>query len=122
MGDVFGIDLGTNPTTDFKNNKTDMYDTASPHIPQILVLEEEGLQDDKSHNQNYPQMIPEYILPTHQRPTHHKPDLIRAIGYITSLEGQLVPDLTFRGRRQLQIIECKYSPDGNTQAVIDHIY
>ena len=28
----------------------------------------------------------------------------------------------YRGRRQLQVIECKYSIDGNIQAIIDHVY
>ena len=34
--------------------------------------------------------------------------------------GQLILDPTYRGRRQ--IIECKYSTDVNTPAVINHIY
>ena len=31
-------------------------------------------------------------------------------------------DLTYRGQRQIQIIECKYSTDGNIQTITDHIY
>ena len=31
-------------------------------------------------------------------------------------------DLAYRSKRQLQIIECKYSTDDNIQLVIDHIY
>jgi hypothetical protein len=37
-----------------------------------------------------------------QRPTHPGPDIPR--------------------KKTIQIIECKYSTDGNTQAVINHIY
>jgi hypothetical protein len=28
----------------------------------------------------------------------------------------------YRDRRQIQIIECKYSTDGSIQTIIDHIY
>ena len=35
--------------------------------------------------------------------------------------GRLTSPLT-RGQRQIQIIECKYSADGNIQTIIDHIY
>jgi hypothetical protein len=55
-------------------------------------------------------------------PAHHKPDLIRAIRYTIDPTCQLLGDPTFRGRRQLQIIECKYSTYGNTQANIGHVY
>jgi hypothetical protein len=48
--------------------------------------------------------------------------MIMAIGCIINSNGQLIPDPTYRGRRQIQIVECKYSTDGNTQAVIEHIY
>ncbi len=37
-------------------------------------------------------------------------------------QDTLVRDPTYRGRRQIQIIECKYSTDGNIQTIIDHIY
>ena len=37
-------------------------------------------------------------------------------------QGELVRDLTYRGQRQIQIIECKYSTDGNIQTIINHIY
>ncbi len=110
------------PNRGLQNHKPDIHDTESTHLPQILLLEEEGLQDDKHYNQNYPQTIPEYILPTQHIPIHQRPDLVRAIEYTSNPEGQLIPDQTYRGRRQLQIVKCKYSMDGNTQAVIDHIY
>ena len=55
-------------------------------------------------------------------PKHHRPDLIRAVGYATNSEGRLITDPTYRGRRQIQIIECKYSTTGNIQDIIDHIY
>jgi hypothetical protein len=37
-------------------------------------------------------------------------------------QDKLVKDPTYRGRRQIQIIECKYSTDGNIQTIIDYIY
>ena len=48
--------------------------------------------------------------------------MIRAVGYTINSDGQLIPDSTYRERIQLQLRECKYSIDGNTQDVIDHIY
>jgi len=50
---------------DFKNLKPDIDETISPQLPQNLLPEEEGLQDDKLDMQNQPQTIPEYILPSH---------------------------------------------------------
>ena len=79
------------------------------------------MQEDKADS-NYPQTIPEHILPAQHRPKHHRPILIRAIGYIITPEGRLKKDLTYKGRRQLQIIECKYATDGNTHDIIEYIY
>ncbi len=61
---------------------------------------------DKSENPEYPHSIPDYVLPTQHRPKHHKPDLIRAVGYTLNPQGKLVKDLIYRGQRQNQIIEC----------------
>ena len=66
--------------------------------------------------------MPNTILPKHKRPKHHKPNIIRAIGYTINTEGALVADPTYRGRRCLQIIECKYSTDSNTLETIEHIH
>ena len=44
------------------------------------------------------------------------------MGFTINKQGKLVKDLTYRGRRQIQIIECKYSTDGNIQTIIDYIY
>ena len=106
----------------FTNLKPDIEETTASQLPQILHPEGDGLQDDKPNTPNHPHTVSEYILPPQHRPTHHKPDLIRAIGYTTNPSGQLIPNPTYWGRRQLRLIECKYSTDGNTQAVIDHIY
>jgi hypothetical protein len=66
--------------------------------------------------------ILEYILPTRKRPTHHIPDLIKAIGCTLGPNGKLIKDPTYQGRRQLQLLECKYSTDGNIQEIINHIH
>ena len=44
------------------------------------------------------------------------------MGFTLNKQGRLVKYLTYRGRRQIQIIECKYSTDNNIQTIIDHIY
>ena len=93
-----------------------------PHLQDITHLSQEGLQDDKQDPSYHPQTIPHYILHPQHRPKHHRPDLIRAVGCTTNSEGRLIIDPTYRGRRQIQIIECKYSKDGNIKEIIDHIY
>ena len=49
-------------------------------------------------------------------------NLVRRVEYTLNTQGRLVKDLTYRGRRQIQIIERKYSTDSNIQNIIDHIY
>ena len=44
------------------------------------------------------------------------------MGFTINKQGKLVKDLAYRGRRQIQIIECKYSIDDNIQTIIEHIY
>ena len=44
------------------------------------------------------------------------------MGFAIKQQGKLVKDPTYRGRKQIQIIECKYSTDGNIQTIIEHIY
>jgi hypothetical protein len=116
------VDLGKHPVTDFQKNIPTTKDTTPSNLPPITQPEHEGLQDDKNENGETPHIIPEYILPAQYRPTHHKPDIIRAIGYTIGPDGKLREDPTYRGRRQLQLIECKYSTDGNITDIIDHIY
>jgi len=67
-------------------------------------------------------MIPTDLLPKHKRPPHHKPDIIRAIGYTRNTQGQLVEDMPYKGRKCLQLIECKYSTDINTLDTITTIH
>ena len=47
---------------------------------------------------------------------------MREVGVTLNTQGQLVKDLTYRGQRQIQIIERKKSTDGNIRTIIDHIY
>ena len=94
----------------------------SSHLHPIPHLDQEGLQDDKLDTTEPQQTIPEYILPAQNRPTRHIPDFIKAVGYAFGPNVKLIRDPTFQGRRQLQLIECKYSTDGNTQEIIDHIH
>jgi hypothetical protein len=109
---VIGVDLGKQPITDFRKHIPSTDDTNPSNLPPITPPEQEGLQDDKYADPETPHIIPEYILPAQFRPTHHKPDIIRAIGYTIGPDGTLKEDPTYRGRRQLQLIECKYSTDG----------
>ena len=119
---ILCADLGHKPITDFTSLNLDTDTPQYYHHQDIKHSTQEGLQDDKSDNPDYPQTIPDYILHPQHRPKHHKPDLIRAVGFTLKKQGRLVKDLTYRGRRQIQIIECKYSTDGNIQTIIDHIY
>ena len=73
---------------------------------QALEATHEGLQTDKEKTQ-HPTIIPTNLLPKHKRPLHHKPGIIRTIGYKWNTKDQLVEDLTYKGRRCLQLIECK---------------
>jgi hypothetical protein len=102
-----------------------MVDVNTPphtHHQGITHSTQEGLQDDKSDDLVYPQSIPDYVLHPQHRPQHHKLDLIRAVGFTLIKQDKLVKDLTYRGRKQIQNIECKYSTDGNIQTIIDYIY
>jgi hypothetical protein len=119
---MIGVDLGQTPIKDFTTLKPDTTEDTATQLPHILHPEEKGLQNDKPNAANQPHTIQEYILPPQHRPTHHRPDLVKAIGYTINSNGQIIPDPTYREKRQIQIIECKYSTDGNTQALIEHIY
>jgi hypothetical protein len=88
---------------------------------QALEATHEGLQNDKEKTQ-HPTIIPTDLLPKQKRPKHHKPDIIRANGCKWSTKGQLVEDTTYKGRRCLQLIECKYSTNTNTLDTITNIH
>jgi hypothetical protein len=78
------MDLGQKPVTDFKTLQIPPLDTEPAQLDTITHPNQEGMQDDKA-DPNYPQNIPEHILPAQHRPQHHRPDLIRAIGYTPPL-------------------------------------
>jgi hypothetical protein len=119
---ILCADLGHKPITDFSNLTVDIDNSSHKHHQGITHSTQEGLQDDKSENPDYPQSIPDYILHSQHKPKPHKPDLIRAVCFTLNTQGKLVKDLTYRGQRQIQIIECKYSNEGKIQTIIDHIY
>jgi hypothetical protein len=119
---IIGLDLGNKLVTDFSNNIIDAKEITSPHLQPISHPEQEGLQDDKPDTTELSHTIPEYILPAQHRPTHHRPDHIRAVGYTFGPNGKLIKDPTYKGRRQLQLIECKYSTDGKIQETINNVY
>ncbi len=103
------MDLGNKPVKYFKTQTIlETIKTQEDHTLEALEATEKGLQNDKKYTK-HPTIIPNNILPKHNRPKHHKPEIIRAIGYIINTEGALVANPTYRGRRCLQIIECKYS-------------
>jgi hypothetical protein len=97
-------DLEHKPVTDFSNLTSDLDITPHSHHYDIKHSTQEGLQDDKSDNPDYPQTIPDYILHPQYRNKHHKPYFIRAVGFTLNKQGKLVKDPTYRGRRQIQII------------------
>ncbi len=108
--------------TDFSNLTADIDTSSHTHHQGITHSIQEGLHDDKSENLDYPQSIPDYVLHPQHKPKHQKPDLIRVVGYTINTQVKLAKDPTYRGQRQIQIIECKYSTDGNIRTIIDHIY
>jgi hypothetical protein len=114
--------LGHKPVTNFSNLTPDTDTPPCSHHHDIKHSTQEGLQDNKLDNPDYPQTIPDYILHPQHLSKHHKPDLIRAVGFTINKQGKLVKDLTYRGQRQLQIIERKYSTDGSIQTIIEHIH
>jgi hypothetical protein len=116
------MDLGTKTVKDFKT-QTKIERTIPQLDPTLEALEatNEGLQNDKE-NTPHPTIIPTNLLPKHKRPIHYKPDIIRAIGYRWNAERQLVEDPSYKGRRCLQLIECKYSTDSNTIDTINNIH
>ena len=128
---ILSMDLGNGPVRDFdtqlkierehtfhQTHENHMGGTPSPTPPSTG---EEGMQDYKS-DVHYTTTVPDYLLPPEDRPQHCKPDIIRAVGYtLCPSSGMLIPDLTYKGRRVLQIIECKFSTDFNMHEVVDHI-
>ena len=116
------MELGNKTVKDFKTQtKIDM--TTPQHDSSLQALEatSEGLQNDKERTQ-LPTIIPTTLLPKHKRPKHYKPDIIRAIGYQWNAKGQIVEDTSYKGRRCLQLIECKYSTGSNTLNTITNIH
>jgi hypothetical protein len=116
------MDLGNKTVKDFKaQTKIEMTAPQEDTIVQSLEAAHKGLQDDKEKTE-HPTIIPTDVLPKHKRPKHHKPDIIRAIGYKWNTKGQLVEYPTYKGRRCLQLIEYKYSTDTNTLGTITNIH
>jgi hypothetical protein len=116
------MDLGNKPVKDFKAQTHLETSTAQEdQTLQSIEATQEGLQNDNA-NIKHPTIIPNTILPKHKRPKYHKPDIIRAIGYIINPRGALIADPTYRGQRCLQITECKYSTYSNISDIIEHIH
>jgi hypothetical protein len=86
-----------------------------------LKATHEGLQNDKEKSQ-HPTIIPANLLPKRKRPQHYKPNIIKAISYTRNKQGHMVEDPAYKGRRCLQLIECKYSIDTNTLDTITNIH
>jgi hypothetical protein len=82
-----GVDLGDKPATDFSTLKANIDTTPHTHLHDIAHSLQDGLQDDKPDNPDYPQSTSDYILSTHHKPKHHRPDLIRAVGYTINAQG-----------------------------------
>ena len=94
-------ELGHKPVTNFNNLKADIHTSPLTHRQGRTHSLHEGLQDDKSENPDYPQSIPDSVLHPEHKPRHHKPDLIRAVGYTLNTQSKLVQDLADRGQRQI---------------------
>jgi hypothetical protein len=111
----------TNQFLDFKTQTLLETINTQDHTLQSIEATQEGLQNDKLHTK-HPTIIPNNILPNHKRSKHHKLDIIRTIEYIINSKGALVADPTYKGRKCLQLIECKYSTENNILETIEHIH
>jgi len=119
---IISMDLGNKTVKDFKTQtKLDMKTPQEDTTLQAMEATHVGLQNDKEKAQ-HPTIRPTDLLPKQKSPKHHKPDIIRAIGYKWNTKGQLVEDTTYKGRRCLKLIECKYSTDTNTLDTITNIH
>jgi hypothetical protein len=116
------MDIGNKTVKDFKTQmKIEMTTPQEDTTLQALKATQEWLQNEKEKTQ-HPTIIPTDFLPKHKRPQHYKPDIIRAIGYTSYTQGQPVEDTTYKGRRCLQRIYCKYSTDSNTLDTVTNIH
>jgi len=52
---MVGVDLGNTPITNYTSLKPDIEETTASQLPQILLPEEEGLQNNKPSTTNHPQ-------------------------------------------------------------------
>ena len=108
------MDLGNKTIKNFKTQtQPEMITPQEDTTLQALEATQEGLHNDKEKTQ-HPTIIPTDLLPKHKKPQHYKLDIIRAIAYPRNTQGQLVEDITYKGKRCLQLIKCKYSTDSNT--------
>jgi hypothetical protein len=119
---IVRLNLGNKTIKDFKTQtQIEMITPQADPTLQALEATQEGLQDDKM-KPLHPTIIPTDLLPKHKRPQHHKPDIIRAIEYRRNSQRQLVEDTTYKERRCLQLIECKYSTVSNTLDTMNSIH
>ena len=120
---IISMDLGNKPSRNFETLLSAEISKPPDTDPEINTVDTqngllEGVESWKTDSP-YPTVIPQYLLPREKLPQHHKPDMIRATGYtLDDTTGRLTRDLTFHGRRALQLIECKFSTDTN----MDEIY
>jgi len=90
------MDLGNKTVKDFKTQmQKEMMTPQEGITTQAIEATNEGLQNDKE-KAPHPTIIHTNLLPQHKRPHHHKPDIIRAIGYKWNTIGQLVEDTTYK--------------------------
>jgi len=89
---ILGVDLGHKPVADFKKIPPHVDDLTQVHLQAIIHPSQEGLQDDNQDPNDHPRTILDYILHPQHRPKHHRPDLIRTVGYTTNSEGRLITD------------------------------
>ena len=81
------MDLGNKTFKDLKTQMTkEMTTPQEDTTTQAIDVAHEGLQNDKEKMQR-PTIIPTNLLPKHKKTHHHKPDIIRAIGYKWNIIG-----------------------------------
>jgi hypothetical protein len=119
---ILNMDIRNKPVKDFKAQMhIETTTIQEDHTLQSIEATHEGLQIDKANIKHHT-IIPNTIIPKHKSSKHHKLDIIIAVGYIINSRGALVADTTYKRRRCLQLIECKYSTDNHISDIIDHIH
>ena len=75
------MDLGIQATKDFEQQVEDCRADILRTQTSDEAEDPQGSREEDKPDAYYATILPEYLLPKQHRPQHHKPDIIRAVGY-----------------------------------------